>query len=119
MRITLSTSLALLVLGACGAVPVPPSNQGAPEAMVPGIARTFSACEMDALVSHYSPAIEFVSPSTTKPLVGHVAIRKLLRRRLQRLRASDHEGRGATGTTPGPGSRCRHRNLFVRPHRSP
>ncbi len=75
MRITLSTSLALLVVAACDAVPVPPSNQGVPEAMVPGIARTFSACEMDALVSHYSPAIEFVSPSTTKPLVGHVAIR--------------------------------------------
>jgi hypothetical protein len=75
MRISHSTSLALLFLSACGAVPMPQSKQAVPEAIVPGIARTFSSCEMNALVSHYSPAIEFVSPSTTKPLVGHAAIR--------------------------------------------
>jgi ketosteroid isomerase-like protein len=55
-----------------------PTRQGLailPEAVVPDIARQFSACNLDALLANYSPAIEFVSPSTPTPIVGHVALR--------------------------------------------
>lgn len=42
---------------------------------MPEIARQFSDCKLDALVQNYSSSVEFVSPSTPEPLVGHAAIR--------------------------------------------
>lgn len=43
--------------------------------MVPAIAQEFSACNLDSLMTSYAPAIEFVSPSTPKPLIGLQAVR--------------------------------------------
>jgi len=70
----------LLVLSAsltgCAAVSTGSVATPVPEAVVPEIAKQFSACNLDALVENYSSSIEFVSPSTPKPLVGHPAIRQ-------------------------------------------
>ncbi|WP_088282640.1 DUF4440 domain-containing protein [Ideonella sp. A 288] len=72
--------LGLFVLAAslagCAGMSTHPPGMPAPEAVVPEIARQFSACDLDTLVGHYSPAIEFISPSTPQPLVGHTAIRR-------------------------------------------
>lgn len=47
---------------------------GNPDSVVPRIAELFSRCELDALVGRYVTAIEFVSPSTPKPLFGRESI---------------------------------------------
>jgi ketosteroid isomerase-like protein len=57
-------------LVACAQVPSRPSNTNSPDSVVPEIAMQFSACNLDALMENYSANIEFVSPSTPKPLVG-------------------------------------------------
>jgi ketosteroid isomerase-like protein len=63
-------------LAGCGAMTPAPATAQLPEAVVPEIAKQFSACNLDALVENYSSSIEFVSPSTPEPLVGHSAIRE-------------------------------------------
>jgi len=72
--------ICLLVLSAsltgCAAVSTGSVATPVPEAVVPEIAKQFSACNLDALVENYSSSIEFVSPSSPKPLVGHPAIRQ-------------------------------------------
>ncbi len=69
----------MLVLSAsltgCAAVSTGSVATPVPEAVVPEIAKQFSACNLDALVENYSSSVEFVSPSTPQPLVGHSAIR--------------------------------------------
>lgn len=57
-------------LVACAQIPARPSDTKLPDSVVPEIARQFSACNLDALMENYSADIEFVSPSTPKPLVG-------------------------------------------------
>lgn len=50
--------------------------QEKPDAVVPGISDLFSRCELDALVARYSASVEFTSPSTKLPLVGHSELAK-------------------------------------------
>jgi ketosteroid isomerase-like protein len=80
MGATVRTCVCLLILSAslagCAAIATAPVATPVPEAIVPEIAKQFSACKLDALVENYSSSIEFVSPSTPKPLFGHSAIRQ-------------------------------------------
>ena len=60
----------------CTQMPTANGNGKSAEAVVPEIARSFSACELDALLKNYAPNAEFVSPSTPTPLVGQNALRE-------------------------------------------
>ena len=67
--------LAVALLG-CAQAPVQLASPPAIEAVVPAIASHFSACSLDMLMTAYAPSIEFVSPSTPKPIVGLQAVRE-------------------------------------------
>ena len=54
----------------CAQVATRSSSMNSPDAVVPEIAMQFSACNLDALMENYADGIEFVSPSTPKPIVG-------------------------------------------------
>jgi uncharacterized protein (TIGR02246 family) len=65
-------------LAGCAQAPLQQPGQTALEAVVPAIASRFSACDLDALMTSYAPGIEFVSPTTPKPVVGLQAVREHL-----------------------------------------
>ena len=67
--------LAALLAGCAQQPPGKLAASSTPETVVPRIAELFSHCELDALVVRYAATIEFVSPSTPKPLSGRDAIR--------------------------------------------
>ncbi len=54
----------------CAEVPRHPIFAIPLESVVSEVAQQFSACNLDALMENYSPTVEFVSPSTPKPIVG-------------------------------------------------
>ena len=86
------------------------ASQTALEAVVPAIASQFSACNLDSLMTSYAPNIEFVSPSTPKPLVGLQAVRDhfagacmasfrpVMKVEVQRVRILSSESAVVTGT---------------------
>ena len=74
-------SVSLLLAAAlqgCAQVPTDLATPPTVEAVVPGIASQFSACDLDSLMFAYAPNIEFMSPSTPEPLVGLHAVREHL-----------------------------------------
>jgi hypothetical protein len=71
MRNQIWHSLVAVALVACAQGPARPSSTNSPDSVVPEIARQFSACNLDGLMENYSANVEFVSPSTPEPLVGH------------------------------------------------
>ena len=73
--VTILALLASFQFG-CAQMPADFGNGKSAEAVVPEIARSFSACELDALLKNYAPNAEFVSPSTPTPLVGQNALRE-------------------------------------------
>jgi uncharacterized protein (TIGR02246 family) len=75
MRANALLVLCIVLQVGCAPMSMPDEQFKSVEAVVPAIARDFSACDLDALLKHYSPDAEFVSPSTPKPLVGHAALR--------------------------------------------
>lgn len=95
-----------------GCAPAPVQTQGASgiETVVPDIAAQFSACNLDALIASYSPAVEFVSPSTPTPIVGRAAlhahftgactgsVRAIMKVEAQRVHALSSDSAVITGT---------------------
>ena len=73
-NISASVFFAAMLTG-CVQAPLRHASQTGLEAVVPSIASQFSACNLDSLMSNYAANIEFVSPSTPKPLVGLQAVR--------------------------------------------
>jgi ketosteroid isomerase-like protein len=63
-------------LFACAEVSKRPATLTFAESVVPEIAKQFSACNLEALLANYSTAVEYVSPSTPKPLVGRSELRE-------------------------------------------
>ena len=78
MRNRVWLSVLSIALIGCAEVSTRLANAAAAESVVPEIAKQFSACNLDALLANYSSAIEFVSPSTPKPLVGRSELREHL-----------------------------------------
>lgn len=64
-----------LLATACAQPPAGAPDAPGPDAVVPAVARLFSACDLDALAARYAPAAEFSSPSTPVPLVGREVLR--------------------------------------------
>jgi hypothetical protein len=107
---TLSCFVFSSALVGCAQISERPSNTNSADSVVPEIAKQFSACNLDALMENYSVNVEFVSPSTPKPLVGHsetrgyfsVAcqgqVRPIMRVESQRVRALSTESAVVTGT---------------------
>ena len=60
----------------CAEVSTRPASSTSADSVVPEIANQFSACNLDALLANYSTTIEYVSPSTPKPLVGRSELRE-------------------------------------------
>ena len=60
----------------CAEVSTRPANSNSADFVVPEIAKQFSACNLDALLVNYSTTIEYVSPSTPKPIVGRSELRE-------------------------------------------
>ena len=78
MRSTLALALAALVAQGCS-VPGPQQPDPASlEAVVPAIATRFSACDLDSLMTLYTPSIEFFAPDLEAPVVGLQALRSHL-----------------------------------------
>jgi ketosteroid isomerase-like protein len=104
--------LCALTVASAGCAQLPLSNPIAdsPESVVPAIAAHFSACNLDTLVAHYAPTIEFTSPSTLKPLVGRAevgkhfsgacthAVRPIMKVETQRVRMLSATSAVVTGT---------------------
>src|SRR5688572_25210035 len=113
-RATVRNSSASLLFAAalqgCAQAPPQPASPTLLEALVPAIATHFSACNLDSLMTAYAPSIEFVSPSTPKPIVGLQAVRAhlagacaaafrpVMRVELQRVRMLSSESAVVTGT---------------------
>ena len=97
-------------LAGCVHPPLEQTRQTGLEAVVPAIASQFSACNLDALMTSYAPNVEFVSPSTPKPIVGlqalrdHFAgacvasLRPVMKVEAQRVRMLSSESAVVTGT---------------------
>ena len=108
MRNTVWSFALSAALAGCSQAPTRSSNS--PESVVPEIARKFSACNLDALMESYSVNVEFVSPNTPKPLVGHSEarsyfsaacqrqVRPIMRLEAQRVRMLSGESAVVTGT---------------------
>ncbi len=75
MRYCSTSLLFAAVLQGCSQAPLQQGSSSTPETVVPAIAGQFSACNLDSLMNSYAASIEFVSPSTPRPLVGHQALR--------------------------------------------
>jgi uncharacterized protein (TIGR02246 family) len=110
MRNRVCCFLISTALVACAQIPARTSNSSSPDSVVPEIAKQFSACNLDALMENYSANIEFVSPSTPKPLVGRSEARNyfsgacqgqfrpVMRVETQRVRVLSNEAAVVTGT---------------------
>lgn len=73
MRTRLGLLTMMSGLAACS-VTGPKSAFSDPAAVLPSLAAAFSECDMNALMSIYSPAVEFVAPDTAKPIVGRTSL---------------------------------------------
>lgn len=110
MRNSSAFVLLAAALQGCAQPPMQQAGTAAPEAVVPAIASQFSACNLDALMTSYAPSIEFVSPSTPKPLLGLQAVRDhfagacmasfrpVMKVEAQRVRMLSSESAVVTGT---------------------
>lgn len=76
MRVEIWVPLVTTALVGCAGISPYPVSAVTPEAVVPEIARQFSACNLDALMANYSTTIEYVSPSTPEPILGRPALRE-------------------------------------------
>jgi hypothetical protein len=70
-RLVLLTSASMLV--ACSTTSPDPSIAD-PQVVLPSLAAAFSSCDMNKLMSIYSPRVEFVAPDTPKPIVGRPSL---------------------------------------------
>lgn len=75
MRSTVALALISLAAQGCSVPGPQPPDPAAPEAVVPAIAARFSACDLDALMTLYTPGIEFFAPDLDAPVVGLQALR--------------------------------------------
>lgn len=99
-----------VVLAGCAGHSTGPAGMAPVESVVPQIARFFSACDLDGLMAHYSTTVEYVSPSTPKPIVGRAELREhfsgacrgpvraVMRVEAQRVRMLSPESAVVTGT---------------------
>ena len=108
-----NSSVLLLLAAAlqgCAQAPRQLASPATLESVVPAIASHFSACNLDLLMATYAPSIEFVSPSTPKPIVGLQAVREhlagacaatfrpVMKVEVQRVRMLSSESAVVTGT---------------------
>ena len=110
MRSSSSSLLLAAALQGCAQAPPQLASPATLEAVVPAIASHFSACNLDLLMTTYAPSIEFVSPSTPKPLIGLQAVREhlagacaatfrpVMKVEAQRVRMLSSESAVVTGT---------------------
>ena len=110
MRNSSASVLFAAALQGCAQPPLQPASTAALEAVVPTIASQFSACNLDSLMTSYASSIEFVSPSTPKPLLGLQAVRDhfagacaasfrpVMKVEAQRVRMLSSESAVVTGT---------------------